>query len=396
MKKNKISFYILNFTFYIIFSGCSTEEKKKEIKSSGVTVAPHVYLDDSQLKLMDIQLSRMEEKLVYPTIYASGIISPKPNHEASVTPRISGMVDNIFVLEGSNVKKGQALMSVSSSELIQMQQDYMSSVVEVIFQQKEFDRQSTLRNSNVGALAEFQLAESKYLNAITIEKTLAEKLKLQGIDPNDIKDPANAKIKSEKILRSPIDGFIYFLPAKVGMRAEPGTILAEIIDLSELRADVYCYEKDLALIRENQEVEIQFINKNIPNAIGKIENISRTIDKETRSIVMHTSFKAPHGYLVMPEMSITAKIKGLNSGKMTKTVPMTAIYDESEQSFIYYSSQPDSTGKYNFRRARVKIGNNDGKNVELEFEQPVPQNAFIAVSNITSIESEFKKQENSK
>ena len=397
MTKNRNPLFSIQYSALIlILSACSPEEKKIEMKSSNIPVYPHIYLADSQLKLMDIGLAPMEDKLIYPTIYASGIVAAKPNYEASVTPRISGMIDKIFVLEGSSIMKGQALMSISSTELIQMQQDYMEAVVGVKLQEKEYERQTSLRNANVGALAEYQVAESRYLNAITLEKTLAQKIKIQGIDPDNIKDPATAQIKSEKILKSPIDGFIYSLPAKVGMRAEPGTVVAEIIDLSELRADVYCYEKDLAFIREDQELEIQFINKTIPNAIGRIDNISRTIDKDTRSIVMHTSFKAPKGFLVMPEMSITAKIKGLNSGKMTKTVPMTAIYDESEQSFIYYTTKADSSGKYMFRKAKVKIGTNDGKNVELEFEEPVPQNCQVATSNVTNLESEFKKQENSK
>jgi cobalt-zinc-cadmium efflux system membrane fusion protein len=388
--------YLVPFIFISIFISCSKDEKKKEIKASAIPSYQIVKLSDEQLKLMEISLSKMEEKLIYPTIYASGVVSPKPNYEASVTPRISGMIDKIFVLEGSNVSKGQALMSVSSTELIQMQQDYMEAVVGIKLQEKEYERQTTLRNSNVGALAEYQVAESRYLNAITLEKTLAEKLKLQGINVEDIKDPTSAKIKADKILKSPIDGFIYNLPAKVGMRAEPGTVVAEIIDLSELRADVYCYEKDLALIREDQELEIQFINKTIPNAIGKIDHISRTIDKQTRSIVMHTSFKAPKGFLVMPEMSITAKIKGLNSGKMTKTVPLAAIYDESEQSYIYYATKADTSKSYSFRKAKVKVGNNDGNNVELEFEEPVPNNCLVAITNVINIAAEFKKQENSK
>lgn len=375
---------------------CKNEEKKVEMNTSNIPAYPHIYLTPSQLKLMDIELTTLNEKLIFPIIYASGVVAAKPNHEATVIPRISGMVDKIYVLEGSNVRKGQALMSVSSGELIQMQQDYMASVVDVQLQQKEFDRQTSLKNANVGALAEYQVSESRFLNAVTMEKTLSSKLRLQGVNAEHIKDPHNARIKSDKMLVSPIDGFIYNLPAKLGMRAEPGTVLAEIIDLSELRADIYCYEKDLAYVREGQELEIQFINKTIPNVIGKIENISRTIDKETRSIVMHTSFKTPKGFLVMPEMSITAKIKGLNSGKMSETVPLTSIFEDSEQSFVYYTVKADTSGKYMFRKAKVKTGTNDGKMVELIFEEPVPKNCKVACSNIVNLETEFKKQENGK
>lgn len=385
-------FYVLGL---VLLVACEGEKEKAVIENTATGPSyPSINLEKSQLALLDIQMSKMEDKLIYPTIYANGVVAPKPNHDAALTPRISGVIDNIFVLEGSNVQKGQAIMSLSSTELIQMQQDYMTAIADANFYKKEFERQTTLRTSNVGALSDFQLVESKYQNAISLEKTLRAKLALQGVDANDLADPANAKIKTEKILRSPITGFIHNMPAKVGMRAEPSSVLAEIIDLSELRADVYCYEKDLAYISENQNVEIQFINKAIPPVTGKIDHVSRTIDKETRSIVMHTSFKAPKGYLVLPEMSITAKIQGINAGKMKKVIPQTAIYDDGSQQYIFYSMSADTSQKVNFRKAKVRTGVNDGKNVELDFEEPVPANAQVAISNVANLESEFKKQEN--
>lgn len=383
---------ILILLFSIFIFSCSKEEKKLNVQSSSINAYVSISLSRDQLKLMMIDLQKMEEKLIYPTIYANGVVAPKPNHDAALTPRITGVIDNIFVLEGSNVQKGQAIMSMSSTELIQMQQDYMTALSDANFYRKEYERQTTLRSSNVGALSDFQLVESKYQNAISTEKTLRAKLTLQGVDADDLSDPANAKIKTEKILRSPITGYIHNMPAKVGMRAEPSAVLAEIIDLTELRADIFCYEKDLALIQEKQPLEIQFINKSIPAVKGKIEYVSRTIDKDTRAIVMHTSFKAPKGYLVLPEMSITAKIQGLNAGKLKKTISQTALYDDGNQFYIFYTTSSDTSKTLVFRKAKVIPGVTDGKNVELDFEEVVPNNAMIATSNVANLEIEFGKQ----
>lgn len=377
----------------LTMTSCSEQEKTVAVKASEVKVNNSIQLKRSQLSLLNLDFQKIEEKIIYPTIFASGIIAPKPNNEASVTPRIGGMVDEIFVLEGSTIRKGQAIMRISSTELIQMQQDYMAAVIDVLFHQKEFERQTKLKNSNVSALAEYQLAENKYLSAVSLEKTLAEKLKIQGINPDDVKDPSSATLKSDKIIRSPIDGFLFKLHANVGMRADQGTVLAQIINLSELRADIYCYEKDLALIEENQELELQFINKNIPPTKGRIDHISRSIDRDTRSIVMHTSFKTPKGFLIMPEMSVTAKIRGLGSGKMAKTIPQTAVYDEGEQLFIFYTESSLTDSVIVIKKAKINIGNTDGKSVELIPEENIPTNVSIATSNVYNIASEFKKKE---
>lgn len=381
----------------MLLAACSSTENKPTEESTQkqpVYEKPKALIAQSKLDLLNIKWVSLTQRMIYPTIYANGVVAPKPNHDAAVVARITGVIDKIFVLEGVNVQKGQALMSISSTELIQLQQDYMSALADANFYRKEFERQTTLRNSNVGALSEYQLIESKYQNAISLEKTLREKLRLQGIDPNDLADPENAKIKTEKILRSPISGFIHNMPARVGMRPEPGTVLAEIIDLSELRADVYCYEKDLALIQEKQPIEIQFANKAIPAVKGNIEFVSRTIDKETRAIIMHTSFKAPKGYLVLPEMSITAKIQGLNFGKSKKVIPHTAIYDDGSQSYVYYTTSPDTAKVKEVYKGKVRLGVTDGEFVEIDFEEPVPDNAKFANTNVANIEGEFGKKSN--
>lgn len=386
--------YVLQIVLIVICFSC-TEEKQKEVKASETEkrfIA--VPITSEQLQMMDIKMEKLEGKLIYPFIYSNGVIKPKPNHEASVTARIAGMIDKIFILEGNSVSKGQALFSISSPELIQLQQDYMEAYINMQLFKKEYDRQTELRKNNIGAVADYQIAENKYLSAVASQKTLEQKLKILGLNPENLQNPADAKIVSEKIITSPLDGFVYKLNAKIGMSIEPTSVLAEIIDLSELHANIYCYEKDLALVDENQSIEIKFINKNIPPATGNIFRISRTVDADTRSIILHCVFKAPKGYLIMPEMAVTAIIKGINSGKVAKTVPLTSIYEETEQNYVFYTAANDTGKTLKFYKAKVKLGANDGKNVEILFEQAVPHQIKIAQTNVTNLQGEFAKYEN--
>ncbi|TAG56019.1 MAG: efflux RND transporter periplasmic adaptor subunit [Cytophagales bacterium] len=387
----KISIYFLSIL--LIFNAC-TEETHTEVKVSETEkLAISLPISKEQIALMEIKLKTLEEKLIYPSIMANGVVKPKPNHEAVVTPRISGMLDKIFILEGNYVKKGDAMFSISSPELILIQQDFMNACVNVQLFQRDFERQTELKKNNIGSTSDFQLAESKFLAAISMKKSLEQKVKLLGLNVENLTNPTTAKIVSEKIVFAPLEGFINKLTAKIGMSVDPITTLAEIIDLTELHADIYCYEKDLALVGENQQVEIIFVNKNIPSTKGKIFRISRTVDKDTRSIVIHSVFKAPKGFLIMPEMAITAKILGINAGKNSKTVPLTSIFDEAEQSYVFYTSNKDTSKVMKFYKAKVKLGASDGNNVEINFEQVVPHNILIATTNVSNLQSEFAKFE---
>lgn len=390
---SKIFSLIFSIFSVSILLSCSQQEQK-EVKASETDVRfPSVNLTKEQVKLMDIKIQPLDEKLIYPTLITNGLIKPKPNHEASVTARIEGMVDKIYILEGNSVKKGEPMFLVSSPALVQLQQDFMNASANKNLFQLEYERQSELRKNNVGSIMDLQASENKYFTAVASFKSLEQTMKMQGLNPDDFKNPLISKVSSTKTITAPIDGFVFKLNTKVGMNTEPATVLAEIIDLSELHADIFCYEKDLAIVGENQDVEIQFINKSIPAVTGKIYKVSRTVDKDTRSVIMHTVFKSPKGFLIMPEMAISAKIKAKNSGVMSKTVPLTAIFEQTEQSFIYYTNISDTTGVYKFRKAKVTTGNNDGKNVEIVFEETVPHRILIATSNVANLEGEFSKIE---
>ncbi|MBY0425878.1 MAG: efflux RND transporter periplasmic adaptor subunit, partial [Cytophagales bacterium] len=364
--------------------GCSTEKKAEVKKSVG-----YLEMDKKQLESMDIQVSDVVEKDIRPVIYANGFVGAKPNLEAKVTSNISGRIEKIYVLEGSIVRKGEPLMSISSMEFIQVQQDYMKAYQDALFLEKVFTRQAELRKADVGSVADFQSIESRYYAAISMEKALRSKLSLLGVNADDLKDPKTAQILFEKDITSPISGYVYALPVSIGTRADLGVILANIIDLSELHADIYCYEKDLDKIAEDEAVEIEFVNKNIPKVAGKIRSIERSLDESSRSITIHALFKAPKGYLVVPEMAIQAKILSNISGKPSIAVPSAAVFEESDYSYIFLV-QPTSADKFKVEKIKVKVGNSDGSMVEVfPFNKEI-KGMQVASLNVFALDTEYK------
>ncbi|MFN7600996.1 MAG: biotin/lipoyl-binding protein, partial [Bacteroidota bacterium] len=86
-----------------------------------------VEIPDSSLVLMDVQLTPPEIKQVESSIYLSGKVMAMPNFRASVSTDISGKVENIMVREGTYVKRGQALMTLRSMDVIEMQNQFFEA-----------------------------------------------------------------------------------------------------------------------------------------------------------------------------------------------------------------------------------------------------------------------------
>jgi len=377
-------FFILLLTS-VLWSSC----KKEEEKSKENNIPNFIELGNEQLKVMDIDLAPVEMKVIRPVVMANGRIGANPNFEAKISSNISGRIEQLFVQEGSLVKKGDPILSISSMEFVQLQQDYMKAYSEMVFLEKEYNRQLELRTADVASVADFQSTEARYYGALTTEKSLKAKLAVLRKDATDLQDAKNAKLSLEKIVYSPIAGYVYKLPVQIGMRASPEVTLADVVDLGQLRAEIFLYEKDLDKIEEGSEVTIEFINKNIPSVAGSIKFINRSIDDLNKTVMLVASFERPKDALILPEMFINAKVKGKGKGEAKISVPLAAIQEEGNQYAIFTALYYN--GKNIVKKVKVKLGASDDQFAQITPEEPIDDNSKVAIKNLLVLDSEFKK-----
>ena len=350
----------------------------------------YLQLSPSQLKAMDIAMGKLEKNVIKPVVYATGKVILLPNSEAVVSSNVPGKVEKILVLEGQDVKKGQPLLVVSSMQLIELQQNYLAARNDAAFMLLEYERQQELRKKNIGALSEYQTVEAKYLTAKNTEESIGEKLKLLGVNLKQLQNKGMSNVINKINIVSPIEGAVFKLPAVVGRSIDPNTELVQVINLTRLRADIDLYEKDIDLVREGQEVEIEFLNQNIPKVTGKISQIIESIDPESRSVPVYVTFTPPKGKLVFPEMAIKVKITGAVGNDPKPTVPMSALIQEGELYYIYYALKKDD--KFEFHKVKVTPGENDDVITEIAFTEKIPAQAFIVYENAYLIDAENKKR----
>jgi hypothetical protein len=91
-------------------------------------------------------------------------------------------------------------------------------------------------------------------------------------------------------------------------------------------------------------------------------------------------------------MSISAKIQGLNAGTIKPTLPLTAIHEEEDRTFVYYTNSQNNKSIEIFK-TRVTLGQSDGNTVEINFLENIPPNARFAASNVSTLDAEFEKQQ---
>ncbi|MFQ3576429.1 MAG: efflux RND transporter periplasmic adaptor subunit [Cytophagales bacterium] len=353
--------------------------------------SPDERLEISEAKLNEMSVLIASPKIgnLSPIVTATGKIILPPNNDIDVSSNVSGKIQRFFIKEGNFVRKGQSLLTISSMELIQIQEQYLKSQNELEFTKLDYERQLALSANNVGATKDLQEAKQKYLSAKNSVLSVGEKLKLIGIDLAQLSGSESPNVVNTIDIKSPIDGHIFKIHATSGSFIESTTNLVSIISLNNLSADIDVFEKDLDLIQLGDEVELTFLSNRKPLK-GKINQIIKSIDPSSNSVPVIVDFVAGESDNIIPEMSVKAKIFCQSKTAEKMLLPLSALIEEDELFYVFTAEKVAENWKFN--KVKVMKGDNDGKYFEVLNSNEIRQKSVVTF-NAHLIDAEFRKSE---
>lgn len=261
-----------------IFTSCSggsgkTAEKDKESngKEAGNKEKENgLELSGEQMKTVGIVTGLIEQKNLDAVVKANGQLAVPPQNKADVSILSGGIISNINVLEGQQIRRGQVLATIKNQELIKLQQDYLAAKNNFAYVQAEYDRQSQLKAAGAGTGKSFQSSEATY-NAERSRLTAYEsQLKQLGVSPGRI---SGGNIVSQFPVLSPISGTVGTITSNTGAFVQPGTSIMEVVDNSKIHCDLTVFEKDLMKVKVGQKVSFQLTNQDNQVITGIIKKV---------------------------------------------------------------------------------------------------------------------------
>jgi cobalt-zinc-cadmium efflux system membrane fusion protein len=329
-----IFFYIASAT---LLTACGDKVTEKAVTQETEAIETvKLYLE--QMQRADIQIGQAEQRNISATLIANGVVSVLPENKATVTSKINGRIEAFFIHEGQYVKKGQALMSVGANQLFDIQQDYLQAKADLIFLEKELERQKTLSNQQVGSNKNYEEAQSKFAHATADLQTAAAKLQYLGIDLNSLNQPQPQLAKSI-LITAPISGNISGIPVNIGASVGDGTVLCNIVGLDDLHAHVEVFAKDIALVKQGQKVTIRFPNTQNASIEADIEYISYEMDPNSKTYSLHIHLPAPKGNTFLPGMPVVAEIQ-TESNLKCLALPEAAVLREGAAYYCFVANPP--------------------------------------------------------
>jgi cobalt-zinc-cadmium efflux system membrane fusion protein len=315
-------------TLATVFSCGSKNETPASADSTHVENS--VTLSAAQLKNAGIVLGKIEQKSISSVLKVNGRIDVPPQNMISVSVPMGGYLKYTKLLPGMHLNKGEVIAVMEDQQYIQLQQDYLTAKTRLIFTANEYNRQKELNQSKASSDKVFQQTEVDYTTEKINVKSLAERLKLIGINPDRLNE--NTISKSINIY-SPIDGYVSKVNVNIGKFTQPSEVLFELINPDDIHLALTIFEKDLSKLSIGQKLFAYTNSQPDKKYECEIILIGKNLSTE-RSTEVHSHFEDYDKNLI-PGMYMNADIEIKNN--TVYALPEEAIVRYQNNQYIFFA-----------------------------------------------------------
>jgi len=352
-------------------------------------------LSDEQIKSIGIELGTIEEKQLTAALKTNGVLKVPNQNKASINSIYSGVIKSLLVQPGNIVRKGQTIATIANPEFIQAQSQYLGVNAKIAFAELEVKRQKELNEGNAGALKNLQSAETELRSLRTLKSTLAQQIQLMGINPARL---SNGKLISVLAVTSPISGVVSNVNVKMGSYVDVTTVVAEVVDNSQLHLDLFVYEKDLPKLKNNQTIHFTITNNPGREYDAQIFSLGSSFEGESKAVTVHAMVKGDKTGLI-DGMNVTAVVS--LDQTTVPAVPNEAIVrvDGQDYIFVLTENKKDSVAHAGeekgtaFERIPVAKGTADVGYTEITLIKEIPKGAKIVVKGAFFVSAKMTNTE---
>ena len=272
--------------------------------------------------LRSLLIDTVKEASALSQINLTGSIAPDENKTVKIFPMVSGVAHDVNVQLGDIVSKGQTLAIMKSAEMAGFTKDYISAEADLRSAKRTFESTQDLYKSGLASQKDFEQAQSDYQKAVAENKRAGE---VVGINKSNAEG---------YLVKSPISGFVIEknLTDNTQVRADNGTNLFTIADLSDVFVLINIYESDISNIQTGDPVKITTLS--YPDKVfdGKIDKIYDMIDPDDKVVKARVKIANP-GARLKPGMFASVTIKA-KSGENLPVINTRALIFDNDKNYV--------------------------------------------------------------
>lgn len=324
----------------------------------------------SALELLPSDVAQVKRGELRQILPISG--SLKAINLAVIKAKVSGEVREVFVREGEQVKAGQVLVKMDTSE-------YEARAVQargaLQAAQGQLDIATQTRNNNKALLEKGFISKNAFDNAQSQFSIANSNVK----SAKGVLDVAQ-KALDDTVIRAPISGFVSIRSVQPGEKVSPDNRLLEVVDLRQMEMEAAVPAAEVINVTPGQEVLVKVEGLQQP-LLGKVVRINPSIQAGSRSILVYIQIDNEQGALRMG-MFGEAKLT-LSKKSDVLFAPQSAVQIENGAPVVYAVED----GRLVKKPIKVGISGENGNGNAVEIVEGLAQNALIVRNNLGSFQT---------
>jgi HlyD family secretion protein len=260
----------------------------------------------------------------------SGVVQAR--NQVIIYPEISGRVEDVFVDNGDDVRRGQPLARINPrqfEEQVRQAEAALRVQQAVVAQARAELRQLEAELARVEQLAERDFTSSTELERqrANVERAAAELERARAVA-----DQAESTIRerrealSRTVVRSPVDGRVGRRSVEVGMQVDGSSSLFVVGDLSTMQVRVTLTEEMLSYIETGQRVAIRAERLGEGGMQAQVTRISPFLEAGSFTTEARIDVANPTGALA-PGMYVDVDVFYGETEEAT-LIPNSALYED--------------------------------------------------------------------
>ena len=336
--RRRFALRALCFVFTLTLAACSREIPAAASKTP-ITRDPDVFdADHPEL----FKTAKAGTRPLPTIVNANGVITPDVNRTIHVTSLGAGRVVDLKAKLGDTVKKGQTLLVISSPDLAGSFADYQKATADEVLSRKALERAQMLYQRGAIAAKDLESAQDTEDKAKVDVDTAEHRIKILGADPEhpspliELKAPVSGTIVEQNVATAE------------GIKSLDNTPnLFTIADLGQVWVVCDVFENDLEEVHPGDSAEIRLNAFSDRVFKGKVTDISRILDPNTRSAKVRIVLPNSDGALRSGMFAVAT----FRSRKLTDriVVPATAVMRLHDKDWVFRKE-----GDKQFRKVAVQ------------------------------------------
>jgi len=291
-----------------------------------------------------------------------------PRFEIEIKPQVSGIIDEIYVVAGDRITKGDIVAKIKIiPDMVTLNAaETRLNRAEINFEdaKTDYERQQKLFDKNVISYEEFKDAKVAYDSAK--EELTAAENNLELIKNGVTKKAENS---TNTLVRSTINGMVLDVPVEVGNSViqsntfNDGTTIATVADMHDMIFEGKVDETEVGKIKEGMPIELEIGAIEKEKFQAALEYISPKGVEENGAIQFEIKAKVQlkEGQFIRAGYSANANIV-LERKDSVMVIPEGLLTFENDSSFVDVLIAEE---EQEFEKRVVKTGLSDGINIEI-------------------------------